>query len=547
MNRPFICVTVALLLFCAGPDRAQAQKKKVVFMAGTASHGYGSHEHHAGCLLLAKSLQQSTENLEVVVHQNGWPKETGAFSGADVLVMYCDGGGRHPANQHLDEIAALAKTGCGIVCIHYGVEVPKGESGDKFLDWIGGYFETHWSVNPHWTAKFEKLPDHPITRGVEPFEINDEWYYHMRFRENMKGVTPILTAIPPASTLSRPDGAHSGNPHVRKKAGQPQHVAWASERPDGGRGFGFTGGHYHWNWADDNFRRCMLNAIVWCAKLDVPQGGVGDTRPTMKDLEENQDEEPRPNFDRKSIIERFDLIGGMRPAGRPSDAANTGGARPVFKSSVITAKTPGHSAKLSADIRGAKELYLVVSDGGNGYSCDWADWAEPRLVGPRGELKLTDLKWKSADSQFGQVRVNANVQGQPLRIGGKAVEYGIGTHANSLIAFDIPEGYERLEGRVGLDNGGTDQGACGSQSSVQFAVYTQAPAGAATPGRASHNPEDALAGLDVYDGLEAKLFASEPELLSLTNLDIDHRGRIWVCEVVIIDGTTENALKATAF
>ena len=58
-----------------------------------------------------------------------------------------------------------------------------------------------------------------------PFEIDDEWYYHMRFREGMEGVTPILTAIPPESTLSRPDGPHSGNPHVRKEAGQPQH--WA--------------------------------------------------------------------------------------------------------------------------------------------------------------------------------------------------------------------------------------------------------------------------------------------------------------------------------
>jgi len=40
----------------------------------------------------------------------------------------------------------------------------------------------NWSVNPHWTAKYEKFPDHPISRGVKPFEINDEWYYHMRFR-----------------------------------------------------------------------------------------------------------------------------------------------------------------------------------------------------------------------------------------------------------------------------------------------------------------------------------------------------------------------------
>ena len=150
----------------------------------------------------------------------------------------------------------------------------KGDSGDHFLKWIGGYFETHWSVNPHWTARFDHLPVHPITRGVKPFEVNDEWYYHMRFRPAMKGVTPILSAMPPKTTLTRPDGPHSGNPHVRASvaAGNLQHVAWAAERADGGRGFGFTGGHNHWNWGDDNFRKVVLNAIVWCAKRRGPYG-----------------------------------------------------------------------------------------------------------------------------------------------------------------------------------------------------------------------------------------------------------------------------------
>ena len=112
------------------------------------------------------------------------------------------------------------------VCLHYAVEAPKGPAGDKFLEWIGGYFETDWSVNPHWTAKFSSLPEHPITRGVKPFEINDEWYYHMRFREGMRGVTPILTDLPPAETLSRPDGSHSGNPHVRAAIGAEKFSTW---------------------------------------------------------------------------------------------------------------------------------------------------------------------------------------------------------------------------------------------------------------------------------------------------------------------------------
>ncbi|MEO2011494.1 MAG: PVC-type heme-binding CxxCH protein [Pirellulaceae bacterium] len=517
------CIVIMSLLFA---DFAAA--KTVVFIAGTKSHGYGSHEHNAGCQLLARLLQRALPNYEIVVRLNGWPKDESVLDGADAIVMYADGGGRHPVIPHLAKVDALAAKGVGIVCLHYGVEVPKGEPGDKFLDWIGGYFETNWSVNPHWTAEFKKFPKHEITRGVKPFTINDEWYYHMRFRENMEGVSPILTAIPPASTLSRPDGAHSGNPHVRKKAGQPQHVAWASERPDGGRGFGFTGGHYHWNWGDPNFRKIVLNAIVWTAHGEVPQNGIADKPVTLEQLEENQDYNPPNNFDREAIRKRINL-----PPSTNRRRTSKNRVTPAFRSKPVTTATPGHAVEIKVDIRDAKELYLVVEDGGNGYSCDWADWAEPRLIGPKGEMKLTDLKWVSAKSGYGQVRVNRNNQDQPLRIAGKTVSYGIGTHAVSTIAYRLPKGYSEFRARGGLDNGGTDQSACGAQASVVFAVYTTSPGPiTAVADGNERTPESALAGLDVADGLEATLFAAEPDLLSLTNLDIDHRGRIWVCEVV---------------
>jgi len=254
-----------------------AADRKIVLVAGTPSHGPGEHEHRAGCLLLKHCLDQ-VPGIQAVVVTNGWPKDESVFTGAAEIVFYADGGGGHPAIQadRLKKIGALVKAGTGIACIHYGVEVPKEKGGPEFLDWIGGYFEMNWSVNPHWDAHFATLPDHPITRGVKAFSINDEWYYHMRFREGMKGVIPILTSTPPASTLSRPDGTHSGNPAVREavRKGEPQHVAWAFERPDGGRGFGFTGAHFHRNWGDENFRRLVLNALLWVAKVEVRAGGV---------------------------------------------------------------------------------------------------------------------------------------------------------------------------------------------------------------------------------------------------------------------------------
>ncbi len=277
--------------------------KKIVLVAGKASHGYNAHEHNAGCMLLAKDLNQGMKNIFATVYKDGWPADPTAFDNADAIAMYCDGGDGHMVNPHLKEVDALAKKGVGIACIHYGVEVPKGDAGNRFLDWIGGYFETHWSVNPHWTATFDKIPEHPVTRGVKPFTIDDEWYYHMRFRENMKGVTPVLTAIPPESTLDRPDGPHSGNPHVRAEKGKPQHLAWVAERPDGGRGFGTTGGHFHWNWGHDDFRRLTLNALVWVAHGEVPEGGVPSRTPTIAELEANQDE-PKPGNYKPEDIEK---------------------------------------------------------------------------------------------------------------------------------------------------------------------------------------------------------------------------------------------------
>ena len=285
---------------------AAKKKHKVALIAGRKSHGYGAHEHRAGCMLLAKCLNQSGLNVEAHVYSNGWPEDSSVLRDADSIVIYADGGNRHPFIKHLDELDALMKKGVGMVCIHYGVEIPKGAPGNAFLDWTGGYFETFWSVNPHWTAVYEKFPKHVISNGVKPFTINDEWYYHMRFRKNMDGLTPILTAVPPASTLSRKDGPHSNNKFVRAEKGQPQHMAWALQRQDGGRGFGFTGGHVHWNWGNNNFRKLVLNAIAWTAGVEIPQDGIASATPSIQDLEANQDYPAPPNHNAARIQKMLD-------------------------------------------------------------------------------------------------------------------------------------------------------------------------------------------------------------------------------------------------
>lgn len=278
-------------------------KKKIVFVAGRKSHGWGAHEHHAGSLLLAKCLTEPASDAKLpvltTVYKNGWPKDKTAFDNADTVVVFADGGPRHPLHKNGEAFEHIMRDGVGLVCLHYGVEVPPGKSGQRFLDWIGGYFETNWSVNPHWEAEFKAFPDHPVARGVKPFKMLDEWYYHMRFSSKVE-VTPILSALPNAETLTRKDGPHHNNPHARAavlERKEPQHVAWAFVRGDGkGRGFGFTGAHFHKNWADDNARKVVLNAILWTAKVVVPENGVESKTPTDAELEANQDyPKPDPN------------------------------------------------------------------------------------------------------------------------------------------------------------------------------------------------------------------------------------------------------------
>jgi hypothetical protein len=291
--------------------------KKVVFVAGPKSHGFFAHEHAAGCKLLAEHLKEAGIGIEpVVVAEGGYPKDASVFNDAAAVVVACDGGVRHLLNKHLGQFDQIMRRGVGLACIHYGVETTKGPAGDHFLKWMGGYFEPYWSVNPVWNAEFKLLPQHPISQGVLPFEMHDEWYYHMRFREATSAIgsiTPILSAHPPENTMKRlkpgvESHPHHGNPNVAQavlKRKEAQHVAWAYQRGEDynyGRGFGFTGAHFHENWASLDARRLVLNAIAWIAKVEVPESGVPSKEVTLDDLLKNQDF-PRPeNWKNEQVV-----------------------------------------------------------------------------------------------------------------------------------------------------------------------------------------------------------------------------------------------------
>ena len=142
--------------------------------------------------------------------------------------------------------------------------VPNQRGGEQFLDWIGGYFDYQSGSGPRkWYSQIKTAtsrctpatPDHPICRGLAPFELREEYYYNIRFRPDDPRRVPILSTPIPGED-------------------QEQVVAWAVERAGGGRGFGFTGGHFFDNYGVENFRRMLLNAILWTAHVEVPDDGV---------------------------------------------------------------------------------------------------------------------------------------------------------------------------------------------------------------------------------------------------------------------------------
>ena len=234
--------------------------------------------------------------LKVEVHTNGWVSDEKTFAGADAIFIYADGGAKHPVvvDGHLETLRALMKRGVSLGLGHYGVEAVPGQAGAEFKEWIGGHYEHQFSCNPIWDAEYKSFPEHPITRGVKPYTTKDEWYFNMRFRDGMKGITPILVAKPSDATRDGPYVYPKGPyPHIQAAKGRDETMMWAVERADGGRGFGYTGGHFHSNWGNDQQRKIILNALVWLAKAEVPKNGI-ESKLTESDLAANLDPKPAP-------------------------------------------------------------------------------------------------------------------------------------------------------------------------------------------------------------------------------------------------------------
>ncbi|QBG47646.1 hypothetical protein EGM51_09665 [Verrucomicrobia bacterium S94] len=228
--------------------------KQVLIVAGKPSHGPGEHEFPAGAELLAKALNESGQPLRASVCVEKWPIAV-ELEDIDSLVLYCDGNADHLAIGHEGELLKLSNEGVGMVVLHYALDGTDGLLDETLMKVVGGYYHDEESANPLWTVKDPFFAaNHPVTRGLKPYELKDEWYFNLRFGD----VIPVMMAKPPEE-----EKVHT--------------LAWTF----GDNAFGFTGGHFHRNWAEPNFRKMVLNAIVWSAGLEVPDEGIESAEPIV--------------------------------------------------------------------------------------------------------------------------------------------------------------------------------------------------------------------------------------------------------------------------
>jgi type 1 glutamine amidotransferase len=220
-------------------------------------HPKTTHEYVAGLKILKQLLEQQ-EGLEVRVVQadSPWTDGPQLLESADVAVLFLAEGARWVSDDpdRLRAFQSLARRGGGLVCLHWAMGSRTAEPVPEFVALFGGCHG-----GPDRKYKFletELRPtseSHPITRGVAPIRVDDEFYYRLKFPTERNGWASVLEAEIDATWET---------------------VGWAWQRPDGGRSVGFSGLHRHANWGELAYRRSIVQGVLWTLKREIPPEGV---------------------------------------------------------------------------------------------------------------------------------------------------------------------------------------------------------------------------------------------------------------------------------
>jgi hypothetical protein len=246
-------VLAAALSPSVAADESPKKLKLLLIGQGPDGHPKATHEYMAGVRIVQKLLRD-VAHLETVVEQadGDWLEGPQRIRGAHGVFLFVSEGAKwiQDSPQRLDAFAQLASRGGGLTVWHWGMGTKSPESIDGFLRLFGG---CHGGPDRKYQVVETDLAvarEQPLAAGLLGFRIHDEFYYRLKFVRAERGVQPVLTM---------------------KIDGQDETVAWSWERPDGGRSFGFSGGHFHENWRRGEYRRLVAQAILWSLKQPIPE------------------------------------------------------------------------------------------------------------------------------------------------------------------------------------------------------------------------------------------------------------------------------------
>ena len=259
-------VVVLILACCTGvafPTRANAteqnsdNKRLLLLWQGPDGHKPTTHEFEAGIRLIGNWFQKNT-TYQVMLSKadDKWENGPDLLERADAVVLFISQGSMwiQQTPERLQAFQTFAKRGGGLVGLHWAIGSKRDEDIADFLQLLGA---THGGSDRKYSFLETRLrptsEPHPVTRGVREIKIEDEFYHHLK---TVKSSSPIVAVMEAKIDM------------------EWQMVAWAWERPDGGRSFGFSGLHYHGNWANENYRKLVFQGILWTLKEEIPEQGL---------------------------------------------------------------------------------------------------------------------------------------------------------------------------------------------------------------------------------------------------------------------------------
>lgn len=281
---PAALLAICMLTAAVFVTTAAAATGPTIVVIGGDKQGYPrtEHDYPDGVLAIERLIKGSPQlqalNPVVKPFVTGFPSDLSQIADADVVILYFGMTYGTPNGHTLDNAARraamekLMAKGAGLIALHQASTVPDEKSAVPFADWLGG---VRFGMADRTT---EIAPirisgaGNPVANGLKAFNYLDEFYPTLTFSKTGTKVTPILTAKAHVQTRNNRPVFEDPSDYV---------VAWAAERPNGGRSFGFTGAHYLATFDQPQIRTALLNAILWTAKRDVPAAGATTNAPTM--------------------------------------------------------------------------------------------------------------------------------------------------------------------------------------------------------------------------------------------------------------------------